>query len=374
MTRARKSTARLRALLLASLAGCGGAGAEKHPPAAQAAERKADERGAPSVEHAEARRVEVAVIHASEARLSTTIPGEVEGGRDATLASALGGPIERLLVREGDRVKPNQVVAHIDTALYRIQKKQAETKLALAQRQFERGEGLGSALPAAERERRQSEMDLLRSGLDLATLQLKRSTIRAPFAGVVASLDVEVGEVVPPAAPLLRLVSLDPVLVVLSVPDRDVVALTVGSEVEVRFAAQSGARKGKITRISPTGDQETRAFRAEVEMANEDMSIMPGMIASVRVARTLDEGAVVVPQDWLVTKRDGVGVFVEADGRVRYQPVKAGRIVREQVVIDEGITKGARVVTKGHRELADGDRVVVVREGRCCNDGRVQFE
>jgi len=183
-----------------------------------------------------------------------------------------------------------------------------------------------------------------------------------------------VGEVVPPAAPLVRLVRLDPVHIVLSVPDRDVVALSVGGEVQVRFAAQSGARTGRISLISPTGDQDTRAFRAEVEVDNADLSIMPGMIASVSVARTLEAGAVVVPQDWLVTKRDGVGVFIEHDGKVRYQPVKAGRVVREDVVIDEGVNEGARVVIKGHRELADGDPVVVVREGRCCNDGRVLFD
>jgi membrane fusion protein (multidrug efflux system) len=352
-------------LLVAVLAACAGAEAEHKPAPKQASAEAPD---------ADATRVEVAVLQTSGAHLQSTIPGEVEGSRDATLASAQGGPIERVLVAEGDRVKQNQLLAHVDTSLYRIQLTQAQTRLKLAKREFERGEGLGTALPSAERERRKSEMEMLQSNLELAQLHLQRSMIRAPFAGVVASLDAEVGEVVAPATPLLRLVRLDPVDIVLSVPDRDIVALAVGGEVEVRVNAQSGARRGTIARISPTGDRETRAFRAEVQVDNPDLSIMPGMIASVSVARTLEEGAVVIPQNWLVTKRDGVGVFVERDARVAYLPVKAGRVVREQVVIDEGLAAGARLVIKGQRELADGDPVVVVREGSCCREGRVRYE
>jgi RND family efflux transporter MFP subunit len=169
-------------------------------------------------------------------------------------------------------------------------------------------------------------------------------------------------------------VRLDPVHVVLSVPDRDVVALSEGTEVEVTVPAVPKPQPGKIIRINPTGDQETRAFRAEVEVDNADMKVLPGMIASVRLDRTLQTGGVVIPQDWLITRRDGVGVFLENDAVAHYRPVKAGRVVRDQVIIDEGLQAGDRIVIKGHRQLADGDSLVITREGQCCKRGRVAFE
>ena len=353
------------ALCLSVAAGC--AGAEAKPEPGSKAKQPVQ------TTKAEAIRVEVATLAKSEATLRATLPGEVEGSRDATLASAQGGPIDRVLVSEAAQVRKGQVLVHVDRALYRIQLQQVTTRLAQAKREVERAQGLGTALSSAERERRQNQVQSLETEVALAELRLQRATIRAPFSGVVADVHVEVGEVVAPAAPLLRLVRLDPVQVVLSVPDRDVVALSDGTEVEVRLPSQSGALTGKIARINPTGSRDTRAFRVEVEVDNPELRNKPGMIASVDVARTLAQDSVVIPQDWLVTRRDGVGVFLVQDGKARYVPVKAGRVVREQVVIDEGLSPGAQVVIKGHRQLADGDALIVARHGRCCTDGRAVF-
>jgi RND family efflux transporter MFP subunit len=290
------------------------------------------------------------------------------------LASAQGGPVERVLVKEGQAVKQGQLLMQVDTALYAIRKRQAETQLARAKREQERASGLGTALPAAERDRRDSLVTQLETDLDMAELQLSRSRIRAPFAGVVSEIHTEVGEVVAATAPLLHIVRLDPVHVVLSVPDRDVVSLSPGAEVNVSIAAVPTPLPGTIARISPTGDQDTRAFRAEVEVDNPDMKVLPGMIASVNLDRTLATDAVVIPQGWLVTRRDGVGAFLDDGGVARYVSVKAGKIVRDLVVIDEGLSVGDRVVITGHRSLSDGDRLMVSREGHCCKDGRATFD
>ncbi len=368
-------------LMLALLAGCGSAGA-KSSAASAAADEPQDRGGGTgtpaartaTAPDARATRVEVAVLQASEASLESTIPGEVEGSRDAVLASAQGGPVERVVVKEGQAVRKGQLLMQVDTTLYAIRKRQAETQLARARREQERASGLGTALPAAERDRRDSIVTQLETDLDFAELQLARSRIRAPFAGVVSEIHAEVGEVVAATAPLLHLVRLDPVHVVLSVPDRDVVALSAGARVEVRVPAVPSPLEGTIARINPTGDRDTRAFRAEVEVTNGDMKVLPGMIASVRLDRTLESGAVVIPQDWLVTRRDGVGAFLDDGGVANYVPVKAGRVVRDLVVIDAGLSAGDRLVIKGHRSLADGDRLMVSRSGVCCTEGRVRFD
>lgn len=328
-------------------------------------------RQAPS---ATAVRVEVATLELSEASLQTTIPGEVDGSRDATLASALGGPVERLLVKEGQHVKRGQLLVLVDSALYSIRQRQARTQLETAQRELKRAKNAGSALPTAELDRRQSAVDAAQVDFDMASLQLKRARIVSPFGGVVSKIHTEVGEVVSPTAPLVDLVQLDPVHVQLSVPDRDVVALEPDAPVEVRVAALPTAFAGRIARISPTGDRDTRAFEAEVAVDNPDLTLKPGMIASVSIARTLAEGATVIPQDWLVTRRDGVGVFVDEDGEARFIPVKPGQVVRDQVVIAEGLSPGARIVIKGHRSLATGDKLSIAREGTCCENGRAKFD
>ena len=319
-------------------------------------------------------RVEIATLTPSTASLSTTIPGEVDGSRDATLASALGGPVERLLVKEGDHVKRGQLLVLVDASLYSIRKRQAQIRLDSALRDLNRSQGLGTAMAQAERDRRQSLVDSAQVELDLATLQLQRSRVVAPFSGIVAKTHTEVGEVVSPTAPLVDLIQLDPIHVVLSVPDRDVIALEPGAPVTVRLAALPNSVQGTISRISPTGDRDTRAFEAEVAVDNPDLQIKPGMIASVSIDRTLADGATVIPQDWLVTRRDGIGVFIDDSGAARFVAVKPGQVVRDQVVIAEGLLPGARLVIRGHRDLSDGDPLSVAREGMCCKNGKAKFD
>lgn len=322
---------------------------------------------------AAAARVEVATIAQTDARLDVTIPGEVQGYRDSTLASTSGGPVERLTVEEGDSVKQGQVLAHVNTAAYQIQLEQVEAEIAQAEKDLERAKRLGDTIPAAEREQQETNLRLLRVKKKMTLLELGRSIIRAPFAGVVARVAVEIGEVVGPAAPVVRVVQIQPIKVVLSVPDREVVALEPGTEVQISVPAHSSVVPGKIARVSPASDLDTRAFSAEVEADNASRTLLPGMIASVRVERTLQSGAVVIPQHWLVTGRDEIGVFLEKKGVARWRRVQTGRVVRDQVVITEGIGTGDRVVITGHRALADGDPIMVTREGRCCDKGRAIF-
>lgn len=350
--------------------GCGDAQAKQQPKTAKSQKTPAAKQ-APS---ATAARVETARLHPSTARLSTTIPGEVDSSRDAVLASAQGGPVERLLVTEGDRVKKGQLLVQIDTALYSIRKRQAQTRRATAQRAVDRASGLGKVLPEAEKDRRQSAVDAATIDVELASLQLRRSRIVAPFSGIVSEVHTEVGEVVAATAPLLRLVNLDPVEVVLSIPDRDIVAVEKGSRVNVTIAALPDAFTGEVAYVSPTGNRDTRAFEARVAVPNPNSVLRPGMIAAVDVERTLVEGAVVIPQDWLVTRRKGVGVFIHEDGKARFVPVTPGQIMRDQVVISSGLQSGVELVIKGHRTLADGDALSIARSGNCCTNGRVQFD
>ncbi|MEQ9319205.1 MAG: hypothetical protein RIF41_08595, partial [Polyangiaceae bacterium] len=58
----------------------------------------------------------------------------------------------------------------------------------------------------------------------------------------------------------------------------------------------------------------------------------------------------------------------------RWRTVEAGSVVRNQVVILKGLSAGDELVIKGHRELADGDSLIVARKGVCCQEGRVVFD
>lgn len=333
-----------------------------------------EEREPRVTENASATRVEVAAVQLSAAGLRARWPGEVVGSQDALLAAAMGGFVERVQVEEGEQVSEGQVLIRVDTASAGARVGQARVEVDAATRELERAERLGNAISSQQVDNARSRVAAARAGLRSATVASSRSVIRAPFAGTIAQVSVERGEVAAPGAPLVRLVRLAPVHVAVSVPDRDVGSLRAGMSVKVRADATSVPVDGRILRISPAADLRTRAFEVRIELPNEDRSLLPGMIADVEVQGEAQEEAVVIPQYTLVTALAENGVFVQEGDVARWRPVQVERVLRDQVVIASGLSVGEQLIVTGHRELADGDQILSVRQGTCCTDGRVVFE
>lgn len=310
---------------------------------------------------AEATRVVVANAQARDVALEMSLPGEVIGARDATLASALGGYVESVDVRPGDSVRKGQTIARIDTEIYAANRDSASARLDLARSELDRQQRMGDLASLAQVERADVDVRVAEASLRQARAQLARAYVRAPFAGVVGDTFIDPGEVAVPGAPVARLVQIDKVRVTLSVADRDVVALREGMPVKVSASAHAGIFDGVIRHVGAAADLRTRAFPVEVEVDNDAGTLLPGMIARVDVAAPIGVNAVVVPQDWVVTRLDGAGVFLESDGVAVWRGVDLGDVVHDEVVVKAGLVDGDRVIVTGHRELIDGDPVLVAR-------------
>ncbi len=319
---------------------------------------------------ANAMRVQTAVLKPSVATIEINLPGEIEGSRDAMLASALGGFVERVPVRPGQVVRSGTLIANIDGDLYAASVARAEAQLEQAKAERDRLTKLGDLATEQATLSAVTQVKVAAANLAQQNAQQKRARVTAPFSGTVADVFVEPGEVTGPGSAVARLVNLDPVIVTLSVPDRDVVSLSEGMEVAVSANARSGIYHGTISHVSAAANQKTRSFAVEVEVPNPDGDLLPGMIAHVQARKELGADQLIVPQDWIVTRLDGRGVYVAKDDVAVWRPLSLGAVVRDQIVIESGISVGEKIVVKGHRSLVNDDPLIVSREGICCSDGR----
>lgn len=358
---------RLAPLLFLTL--CAACGSDEAPSSGTAAGSAAKK--APAVR---ATRVEVAALGATRSTNRIVRPGEVKGAREAQLASALGGFVERVVVETGAQVKKNAPIAYVDTRTHGAQVRLTKVELDEAERELGRLERLGKAVASARVDAARSRVARAKAQHALSLTRQSRAVIRAPFAGAVVDLDVEKGEVVAPGAPVARLIQLDPIHVSVSVTDRDVAALQAGGEARISTSATADPAIGTIERIEPAADLQTRTFLIEVAVPNPDKRLLPGMIAQVAFPTERAGEALFIPQDFIVTKLEGNGVFV-VDGKVaRWRPLELGGIVGTDVEIVKGLAPGERIVVLGHRALNDGDPLIVSREGRCCEGGRVVYD
>ncbi|MDG1481650.1 MAG: efflux RND transporter periplasmic adaptor subunit [Myxococcota bacterium] len=349
-------------LLSALLAGCGGAEAQKQ-----------SDTTALDVPQATGTRVEVATLQPSSAELDISLPGEIVGADDALLGSASGGFIERVSIKEGDAVSSGQGLIQVNTAVFAAQRQQADANLALAEATVKRTEALGDLASDAQLDQVRTQLSIAEANADLARISHSRSVIRAPFSGVVSQMNASKGEIATPGAPLVRVVQLDPIHVEISVSDRDVVSLKPGMKAAITTEAIGDVFTGTVSHIDPAADLQTRSFTVQITVDNPDGRLLPGMIATANISGELASDVVVIPQDWLVTRLDGVGVFIDDDNVARWKDVTPGRVIHDQVVIKEGVGVGDRVVITGHRGLADGDKLLKTRDGVCCTNGRVTY-
>jgi len=352
------------ALPLSVLSGCGTAGADQKAAMMEAlAPSSADD----------AVRVEVAVVQPSQASIVLELPGEIAGAEDALLAAAEGGIIEKVLVDAGDEVRRGQKLVVLDRAVLSAQLAQAEAQQAQAESEVRRLEALGDLATEQALVQARTNLASAEANAQMLAVRVARSTVKAPFSGVVGGVAVEVGEYAQPGSPVLRLVQLQPVKVNLPVSDRDVVALREGMDARVRTGASPDIVEGTVSHISPVADLNTRSFVVEIEVDNEARTLLPGMIARVEVDRDLGSDRIVIPQDWLVTQLDSYGVFIVQDGQARWREVTIDEIVGDRVLVGSGLTSGDKVVLTGQHDLVDGDAVRVAREGMCCEHGRPVF-
>ncbi len=358
-------------LLMLALAAAACSPAEGNSKGAEpAGERAKSDKVAPK---ARATRVEIATINPSDAMLDLILPGEVVGSKTAMLASPRGGFVENVYVEIGDKVKSGQALATVDRSTAEVRLQQAKIQLDQATTDYEAIQRAGNSVAKTRRDGARFTKENAEAMYRLAEIEAQRSVVRAPFPGVVADRRVERGEVLMPGGAVARVVRIDPIHVNLSVADRDVVNVTKGMKVRVTTDARSGVFDGVIERVNPAASLNTRTFEVLVEVPNEDAGLRPGMIATVRAKIPVAGDDISIPQYVLVTRLDGNGVFVEQDGVAKWRDVELGGIVRGQVLVKSGINVGDRVVVTGHRELADGDRLLVGREGRCCKNGQVVF-
>jgi len=198
-----------------------------------------------------------------------------------------------------------------------------------------------------------------------ARIQLEDSTLRAPYAGVVAQRFVEEGQSITPNKPVVRLQSTGAVDIVVDVPEA-VMASNIRSPNIVGMAAEISGAPGRtypvrIKEVAQVADPTTQTFPVRFEMKPASgVTILPGMTATVTIRYRQPLGNQILVPVSAVSKQDtGVQVawVVEPNEIVRARPVRLGAARGDDVEVVDGLRSGDRVVVAGTTFLNDGMKV-----------------
>jgi RND family efflux transporter MFP subunit len=284
-------------------------------------------------------------------------------------------------VEEGDRIQKDQLLAELDTRAIRLQLEQAEAGLAVAeanyrdaQRNMERMERLKSENAVSEQQYEQlklafeaadAQLQQARATLNLANYNLDVSIMKAPFSGVIASKNAEVGDVInplmggfSPSSGVLTLMNFSRVKIGVEVSSQNIARIKKGMTALMRVHAYPDrVFLGQVSVVNLTADPVTRKFSVQITADNPDLVLRPNVFCEVTLEISSHEDALVIPQIAILENKY---VFVvQDDNTVSRKEIILGLQNTNMVEVTLGIEEGDLVVVEGNYGLEDGSGIEI---------------
>ncbi|WCK55589.1 efflux RND transporter periplasmic adaptor subunit [Aneurinibacillus sp. Ricciae_BoGa-3] len=187
-----------------------------------------------------------------------------------------------------------------------------------------------------------------------AQLTLAKTTLTSKIAGVIVDKQASVGQLITPGTPVYRIASIDPLKVLLPVPDSEIDNWHIGDAVTLTLYGKS--RSAKVSKIYPSTNSSTGTINVEVHIPNPAGDWYAGQV--VFAERKLKETkGIFLPVEAVISTGSHPYVFINNKGKAVQTPVTIGTLVNNKLEITSGLYDGASVVTKGADRLFNGDAI-----------------
>jgi RND family efflux transporter MFP subunit len=340
-----------------------------------------EENGTP-VETSAARKGDIASV--------AVISGKLEALHQVNVVAKVTGKVKEITSQVGQAINKGDTIFVIDDSDIKAQLDQAQAGLSMAEANYrqnkeryenakkdlERGEQLfeeGAISEQALEQMRAAASDAglqvleaqlaqARASHDMALKQYKECWVASPIDGIVAYINVGIGETVSPGTPAAVVVDMSYVLLEGSIGESLINHVEKQGSIDIRIpSAGDEPFTGIIKEISPAADQRTGLFGLKVLIENADGAIKPGMFAEAGLVKDSRQDVVYIPSAAVLSKNGDRYVYIVEDGKAAYREVITGIGGDGTIEIINGVSEGEEVIVRGQDYLNDGDAVRIVR-------------
>jgi len=310
---------------------------------------------------------EINVLAAETLQTKSQIEAEIKRSR-AELDSEITQAAAQVELAQANYSRDKQLYEEQVASKKSMQTSLAEFKVAQSRLQMAKTKK-DAVLEGLETKLKVSSDSLVRRLLQLGAtrahvqkmLTEQRAFIDVPLVsarhGIVSRIDASPGQSVEPAVPLFVISDLRKVWATANVYESDMSAVKPGQTVELTVAAYPDKRfKGLVTFVSPTVDTQTRTLLVRIEIDNSDLSLKPGMFATLNIFTSATRPAILIPRNAVIKDADKYILFISEENGYRPIEVQLGKSFGKDIEIASGLLPSQDVVVKGAFQL-DAERM-----------------
>jgi membrane fusion protein (multidrug efflux system) len=312
------------------------------------------------------RRTNVATVMIEPQTLAHRIEfvGKLYPNERVQVHSELPGILEQVGFEEGNSVRKDQVMANVSTKELTVRRDMARADFQLAETTLQRHQQLAvkQLVSQAQLDQTRTQRQVARYNWDLAEVQLNKSVVRAPIAGVVKTKAVNAGEYIGGGKLIAEILDLSQMRVQIDVPEQDITQLRRGQDVQVELYVEPNTRyPGKIHKIGVEADARSRTFPVEVLMQNPEQRFRAGMLARVTIDLGEFDTELVIPRNAIIERETERIVYVAEEGRAVRRVIKTGIRDNDRVQVTAGLQAGEALIVEGHTRLVNNELINVTR-------------
>jgi membrane fusion protein (multidrug efflux system) len=292
---------------------------------------------------------------------SLSVAGSIEANEQVDIRSEISGLVTSIQFAEGTSVDKGKVLLKINDLELQAQLSQALTKQKLAQETEYRAGMLleKEAISKEEYDVALAELRSLQSQTQLIRAQLAKTLVRAPFSGKIGLRTISAGEYITPSSNIARLVSINPVKILFSIPEKYAGTIKLNTKIKFTVAGSNISYNGTVYAIEPGINISTRTLQLKATASNSKGKLLPGSFAKIDLPLSSVNDAIFIPTQSIIPVLMGKKVYISSNGKAKEVMVETGTRTEKSVLITSGLSVGDTVLTTGIMSLKNDVPVVV---------------
>lgn len=306
--------------------------------------------------------VQADTLHVENVNAKYSYSGTFEPIKETKISAELQGKINTLLVDVGSVVIKGQTLVLLDNSLLKLQVQTIDVQVEGLEADVKRFIILAKADAIQGVQLEKAELGLKSAKVQRAILleQINKTTIKAPFQGVVTAKLSEEGAFAAPGVPLLQITDITNLKFTVNVPENDLrqfklnhsYTITADAYPEISFT-------GKVTMIGSKANMGS-SFPIQFTLNNtSDLKIKSGMFGKVNLENASQEMGIIIPASAMVGTAIQPQVYLIKNGKSVMQNITISKNIQNKVVVSSGLKEGDVIVINGFINLYDGANIIV---------------